>query len=417
MALGIDSRVKLRQYYHEPLYRNSVVLMLGTAVTSLIGLLFWIIAVRLMPAREIGLASAAISTAALIVMLSRLGMDTGLVRFFPAAPSRSRLYNSVMNFTTGITIVGAVAFVAVVGIVSPALDVLQRPSAALVFLAYVVATSVFNLQNTALIALRRTEYSLVQNILLGVRIPLLFLTAAFGMIGLFLSFVAAYLATYLVGRRVLRTYGVRFEPRVSAAEIRGLAGYSIGNYVCSLTAMAPATLVPLLIVNVIGAAEGAYFFIAYSIASMLLMIPAAISMSLFVEGSHEQPLASGALKSILMSVVVLVPLIVVILLWGDSLLLLFSREYSAQAATLLKLLCLSSVFNGVIAIFISVKKVEGDLRSINLATLLLSLVTIGTSYLFMRAFGLTGLGYAWLLSNFAVMACLFVYWRPWVTVR
>lgn len=416
MALGLISRLKLKQYHNEPLYRNSVVMIVGTGVTSLIGLLFWIVAVRLMPAKEIGLASAAIGTASLIVMLSRLGLDIGLVRYFPEAAKPSRLYNSIMNFTTGISVAGVMVFVTAIGIVSPALDILQQPAAFLVFLAYVVATSAFGLQNTTLIALRKTEYSLVQNILLGVRIPLLFLLVSFGMIGIFLAFEISYLATYLVGRHVLKTYGIRFEPRISVAEIKKLAGYSFGNYLCSLFAMAPATVIPLLIINVIGAEEGAYFFIAYSIASMLFMIPAAISMSLFVEGSHKAPMASAAIKSIMMSLVVLVPMVVFILLFGDSLLQLFSKEYAAQSADLLKLLSLSSIFNGIIAIFISVKKVEGDLRSINLVTLLLSLATIATSYLFMLFFGVTGLGFAWILSNAAVLVCVFIYWRPWATV-
>ena len=88
MAFRLISKGKLIQYYREPLYRNSVVMIMGTGVTSVIGLLFWIVAVRLMPSKEIGLASAAIGTASLIVMLSRLGLDIGLVRFFPGPLTR-----------------------------------------------------------------------------------------------------------------------------------------------------------------------------------------------------------------------------------------------------------------------------------------------------------------------------------------
>ena len=128
-----------------------------------------------------------------------------------------------MNFTMGISVAGVIVFVAAVGIVSPALDILQQPLASLIFLAYVVATSAFGLQNTTLIALRKTEYSLVQSILLGVRIPILFLLASSGMIGILLSFELSYLATYLVGRHVLKSYGIRFEPRISVAEIKRVA--------------------------------------------------------------------------------------------------------------------------------------------------------------------------------------------------
>ncbi len=69
---------KLKSLYTDPLYRNSIALMLNSAFAAFFGLLFWIVAARTMPAKDIGLATAAISAAALIVGLSKLGLDAGL---------------------------------------------------------------------------------------------------------------------------------------------------------------------------------------------------------------------------------------------------------------------------------------------------------------------------------------------------
>jgi len=49
---------------------------------------------------------------------------------------------------------------------------------------------------------------------------------------------------------------------------------------------APNMILPIMVLNVLGAEQAAYYYIAYAIAALLFMIPNAISMSLFVEGSH-----------------------------------------------------------------------------------------------------------------------------------
>ena len=47
-------------------------------------------------------------------------------------------------------------------------------------------------------------------------------------------------------------------------------------------------ILPIMVLNVLGAEQAAYYYIAYAIAALLFMIPSAISMSLFVEGSHGE---------------------------------------------------------------------------------------------------------------------------------
>jgi O-antigen/teichoic acid export membrane protein len=66
---------------HRPLYRNSLVLIFNSAFSPFFALLFWIVAARTMPAKDIGLVTASISAAALIMGLSKLGLDAGLIRY------------------------------------------------------------------------------------------------------------------------------------------------------------------------------------------------------------------------------------------------------------------------------------------------------------------------------------------------
>ncbi len=71
-------------------------MMLNSAFSAFFGLLFWIVAARTMPAKDIGLATAAISAAGLITGLSRLGLDAGLVRYLPESKNKNGLYSTII---------------------------------------------------------------------------------------------------------------------------------------------------------------------------------------------------------------------------------------------------------------------------------------------------------------------------------
>jgi hypothetical protein len=61
LSTPIRNDKTLKKYYQEPLYHNSIAMMLNSAFSALFGLLFWIVAGYAMPAKDIRLATAAIS--------------------------------------------------------------------------------------------------------------------------------------------------------------------------------------------------------------------------------------------------------------------------------------------------------------------------------------------------------------------
>lgn len=63
----------------DSLYRNSIYLMLSTLIMSFFGFIFWMVASRLYDAGDIGLATGLISVMGLIVGLSVLGLNVGLI--------------------------------------------------------------------------------------------------------------------------------------------------------------------------------------------------------------------------------------------------------------------------------------------------------------------------------------------------
>ena len=74
---------ELKEYLRDPLYKNSFFIMLTSISNAGFGFFFWMLAAKLYPKKDVGIATALISSMALLVLLSRLGLDQSLIRFFP----------------------------------------------------------------------------------------------------------------------------------------------------------------------------------------------------------------------------------------------------------------------------------------------------------------------------------------------
>ena len=396
----------IQKYYKDTLYRNSIFLLLNSALSSVFGLIFWIIAARTISSKDIGLATAAISAACLILALSRLGLDQGLVRYLPGLKEKSRFYSAVITLTLVLSIIIAGIFLIGINTFSPALSFLRGGGFCTIFLAYISINSIYYVQDITFIAIRRADLNMILNVLLGLRIPAIIFLAPFGVLGVISAYGMAFLFTWLVGAFILQRYGLSLTRDFDISSIRNTLTFSLGNYSAGIFMIAPVSIVPIMIINTIGAKEGAYFYVAYSIAALLFMIPNAVSTSLFVEGSHNLPLKKNVLRSIKLLLILLLPTLLIILIFGTKFLMLFSTEYSKESFELLQLLAVSSIFSSVISIFISIKKVQKDVRIINYVYFTQSVLIIGVGYILLLKYGLLGLGYSWLGAN--IIVCILI---------
>jgi O-antigen/teichoic acid export membrane protein len=156
----IPMQKKIRSLYTDPLYRNSLALILNSAIGAFFGLLFWIVAARTMPAKEIGLATAAISAAGLIVGLSKLGLDAGLVRYLPESKNKNGLYSTIVMVTLVLALVLTAMFMLGINIFSPALSFIRNGWFLPMFFAYMAVTSIYSVQNMAFISISRADLSI-----------------------------------------------------------------------------------------------------------------------------------------------------------------------------------------------------------------------------------------------------------------
>ncbi|CAJ36738.1 lipopolysaccharide biosynthesis protein [Methanocella arvoryzae] len=398
----------IEKYYKEPLYRNSFLNILNGVVGAVFGLLFWMVATRQMTSGNLGIVNAIISAATLILVVSRLGMDTGIVRFLARSPDKNSLYNGSSFITLSVALGLTAVFIIGLDWFSPTLILLRQSDILFAFFVYILVNSMYYMQSITLLSLRRSDINFAQNLILGIRVPLLFFLYYLfpNTLGILLILDVSYMGAFLFSRIVLSKTGLRFTTKVNWGQIRKSWKYSLGGYTSNLFAIMPTTLLPIIIINTLGPSSNAYFFIAYTIASFIMMIPNSICSALFVEGSHDMPVRDISIKSLKLIFALLIPLSLFMFLFGDMILMLFNKEYSLQSFEILRLLVLSNIFSAVTLFYISIKKIQKDMGIVNLINSSITVMIILLSYFFIGIYGLVGVGYAWLLTN--LLAFIFI---------
>jgi len=152
-----------------------------------------------------------------------------------------------------------------------------------------------------------------------------------------------------------------------------------------------------MVLNLLGAEQNAYFYIAWMIATLLFAIPGAIAQSLFAEGSHfEEKLRENVIKSLKFTFLLLVPAVIVLILLGKWLLLAFGQSYLLNALKLLWILSISSLPLAINYIYTNVLRVTGRIKELIAVWGFIALAVLLVSYLIMPITSIIGIGYAWL---------------------
>jgi len=397
--------------FYSSLYRNAVYIMLNFGVLAIAGFVFWVLVARLYSTDDVGLAAAAISAAALLALVSTLGMDNSLIRFLSSSDKKSNvLLNSCFTIGGLVSIVIALIFLAGLGFWSPTLVFLrQNPFFICGFVAFVAALTLSALLNSAFIAERRAGFTLtVQGIIWSLcRITLVVLLATFsGAFSILASWGFGAILSLIIGiflflPRVQAGYRPRF--RIKREEVKKILNFSSANYVVSLFLVVPTLILPLLVVNMLGAEANAYFYIAWSMSFLLFGISFGTSKSLFAEGSHDEiKLSKDIKRSIALTFGLVVPAVILIFLIGDKLLLIFGTAYSENATTLLWILALSALPFSLNNIYFAVKRVEMKMKKLVGLSAFMAVIALVLSYVLLPQMGILGAGVAWLTSQVLV---------------
>ena len=388
------------------LYKNSIYLIASTFLGAGMGFIFWIIAARLYSVEDFGLASAMISAIGLISSLSILGLNIGLIRFLPEIKDKASLIGTCMIIVTVVSLLLSLVFLLGVNLWAQPLAIIrERPILTLLFILFCVLPSNNNLLRMGVfIGFREAKYSFIQTVVIFMRILALPIFVALGAVGIFISFGITSIFAYIVGIYILyKIYNYKIKFFVNKKILKVILPYSVGNYLAALLASLPTYVLPILVVNVLGAKTNAYFYVAWMVSYLLLTISENVSTSLLAEGSYNQEkLYIISKKAFKFSSLIVIVLAVLIFSFGNYVLLIFGKQFEQESFQLLRILIIANMFYIINSIYIAVKRVEKNIREIIYLYGFLSFFTIINSYILIQYIGLAGVGIAWLLSNIIV---------------
>lgn len=401
--------VKLLKYISRPLYKTSFFIMITQICIAAFGFAFWILAAKFYTKEAVGIATALISSMSLIIFLSRLGLDQSIIKF--SAKNDVSIYNTSIIITTFVTVIFGIIFVLGDWIWAPSLQIVNNYL--YIFLIYLVAYSLQTIISTCFIALKKVGYYLSIYLVDGSRVFLLSLLISLGSMGIVSAMGIATILSASLSLFFLRKCGVNLG-NINQAFLKESFNFSIFTYLAGLLQYSPNLILPLLVIDVLGAKYTAYYYIDYTIASTILFIPFAFSTSLFVEGCNGVSLTENTLKSILAIFLLLIPSIAILYYLSGHLLGFVGRDYQ-EGLDLLKILLISEFLISTNYIYFTVKKVCNDIRSLLLFNIITIFLLLGLCYVFMIRFGLIGIGYAFfsygLVSNVLIISEILLFNR------
>ena len=394
----------------DSLVRNSVYIMVSTALTAASGYLYWIIAAHMYPARDVGLASALIGTMMLAATLANLGIGPALIQVLPRRAS-GNAWSLTLNavYFTGIVsslLIGTIAAV-ILPFVAPKFALVSNYGAyMLVVIAGVPLLTLAALLDSTFTAERAAGNVLARTAAFALlRIPLLVIPIVLGQAGALvigLSWIVAAGGSIVGGAllipRLNRAY--RLAWRGLLAQARSMFSLVAGHQFISLGALAPIYLMPLFVVARLSFAENAYFYMSWQVGSLFFMVSPSVATALLAEGSNTPvSVIRKARSSLVIIGALLCPAMLAAFLGGHLILSMFGASYSLYGYTLLAVLVLSAVPDAITNVYVSVLRVRKQYALAAALNLGMAAIALTLAWIFLPQMGIVGAGWAWLIAQ------------------
>lgn len=415
------TRMALGEHLREPMRRAAYALILGTGITSVLGLLFWALAARLLPPATVGIGAALVSAVTLLANIATLGLRNGLVRFLPeAGASTRRLIVRAYGLCAGAATVVAAVFVLGQPIWAAELGLLRSsPWAAVAFCLATAVWVLFILQDHVLTGLHRTGWVPVTNGLSSAAkiglLPLLTFSAGWAIFAA--SVLPAAVVVAVVTLLVLWSAPAT-EAGARAVPVSRLARFAAADHLAALLWLGTGSVLTLMVLQQLGPAASAYYYMAHTIAYAAFLITSNVSSALLAEGARSPDRTPALIRAAVRNAALLVlPAVVMGVLLAGPVLRVLGAEYAEQATLLLWLLLVSAVPQVVVGVALAAARLRQDLLTVVLTYVALAVTIYGGAWLAIGWWGLTGVGIAYLSSQVLVAVGLLISGRSGMSIR
>jgi O-antigen/teichoic acid export membrane protein len=410
-----------RAHASQPLFRSAYSLMASTVVTSILGVVFWILAARLYSPEVVGRDSALIASMVTLSTIPQLNLASAMIRFLPRMGVRtSRVLAVAYALSTGAALVIALAFVVLVPrFVDEFAFLAEDRAVAGVYVGGLVVWGIFVIGDASLAGLRYAHWIPIENAAYAVlkiaALPILIAVAA--SYGVFAAWILPAclllpVTNWLIFRRAIPRHVARHAEQPSSAHEFSpahLRRFLAQDYLGTVLSQAALTLVPILVVALLGSEKNAYFYVAFTLVTTFDLLFMNAATSLTVEGAIDRERIHELTRTVVRHL--LGPLTLVslgLVLVAPILLLPFGPDYVREASPLVRLLACACVFRGALYLYAALCRLRGRGRPLLLLEAAVFGLLMALTFALTPRLGLEGVALAWVITH-AVLAGVVTY--------
>jgi O-antigen/teichoic acid export membrane protein len=275
---------------------NSLALIAAKVATLGLGFLFWVLAARLFPPREVGLSAGVVAAVMLCTQFALLGAGAAVISLYPEhAKSPRQLLHTGINLVVVSGALFGFAFVVLAVGAFPKLGVVGSSAAyTILFASMSVFGTLAILLDQISTTLRRGDEAFGRGVLNGV-LSLVCLgllgvaSRSAGSMAIFACWVIGGAAACALGALQLWRGAARYRwrPALDPGLARRLVVVGLPNHLLTLADRAPGLLLPVLVTELLSPTANAFWYAVWMMAWVVFMIPVQVGMTLFSEASHR----------------------------------------------------------------------------------------------------------------------------------
>ena len=388
--------------------QNAVALMVSTAATAILGVVFWGVAAHLFTTAAVGRGSAEVASMMLIAQFAQLNLAEAFLRFLPRTGIHTRSLVLLGYFACLTLSVLAVT----VFLVTPLSEqvIAGGTGFAVLYAVAVPLWTIFVVQDGVLTALRETRWVPIENVSFG--IFKLLLLPAFALAapahGVFVSWtlpvilavtiVTLYLFTQVLPARI-RTAPQETVEQIAFPSRRRIVSFVSAEYLTSVVSVAATFLLPVIVIKQLGATANAYFYVPWLVGIAFRNLLLNICASFVVEASHdEDPFRALFWKTVKLMTGITVIAVAATLILGPLALELLSGGYATAGTTLVRLIALSFPFTVLTTLWTAALWLRRRLWGILAYQLAQTMILVGLTYVLLGPLGIDAVGVANLVA-------------------
>jgi O-antigen/teichoic acid export membrane protein len=394
-SLSIQNNV-LRIWRHfmgDSLYRNSIYLLINMGFSAAVGFIFWVLCAHLYAKEQLGYATALLSALALASAFSNIGLNRTILRFLGNSKTQTQDIITKLALISAASLVTGTCF----SLFLHAFGIKHATTVtALVFVVAVIMSSVKSIFDNSFVALKSASSTLFENSIANI-IKLIFplFVVSWGFLGIFTAQLVAAAGAVICSIIIMRQrFKHKLRTKPSRRSLDGRWHFMFGSYTTDLVGGLPSSILPIIVVTKLGAAQGALWYSVVLLVNFLLLISSTINQVMFAEISNAtEGIAPHIKKALLAMYGLVLPLTLIVVLFAPHILTIFNKSY-IEATPILRLMALFAllgVINYVAGSILALYKKVAYLTATNVAN-----AGVVITYTYMFATNLKGIVAGWI---------------------